>query len=107
MKKLSLVLVALLIFFSIVTPVRAGTIEKKEVDVIAQYIRETEEFHQVSGKNGEGNLIKKEDVKVSVSDAPKTADNTDIAGPVIALAISASIAGMVLKFTENRHLQRR
>lgn len=107
MKKLNLVFVALLIFFSMGTPVLAGTTEKKDVDVIAQYIRETEEFHQVPGKNGEGNLITKEDIKVSVSDAPKTADNTDIADPIIALAISASIAGMILKFTENRHLQRR
>ena len=73
MKKLSLVLVTLVIFLSAGISVLAETIEKKDVDVTAQYIQTAEGFNQGPVKNGEGSLITEEDIKVSVSDAPGTA----------------------------------
>lgn len=73
MKKLSLVLVTLMIFFSAGISVLAETIEQKDVDVTAQYIQTAEGFNQGPVKNGEGSLTTEEGVKVSVSDAPGTA----------------------------------
>lgn len=73
MKKLSLVLVTLMIFFSAGISVLAETIEQKDVDVTAQYIQTAEGFNQGPVKNGEGSLITEGGVKVSVSDAPGTA----------------------------------
>lgn len=73
MKKLSLVLVALMIFFSVGISVLAETIEQKDVDVTVQYIQTAEGFNQGPVKNGEGSLITEGGVKVSVSDAPGTA----------------------------------
>lgn len=73
MKKLSLVLVTLMIFFSAGISVLAETIEQKDVDVTAQYIQTAEGFNQGPVKSGEGSLTTKEGVKVSVSDAPGTA----------------------------------
>lgn len=73
MKKLSLVLVTLMIFFSAGISVLAETIEQKDVDVTAQYIQTTEGFNQAPVKNGEGSLTTEEGVKVSVSGAPGNA----------------------------------
>ena len=73
MKKLSLVLITLMVFFSAGISVLAETIEQKDVDVTAQYIQTAEGFNQAPVKNGEGSLTTEEGVKVSVSDAPGTA----------------------------------
>lgn len=73
MKKLSLVLITLMVFFSAGISVLAETIEQKDVDVIAQYIQTAEGFNQAPVKNGEGSLTTEEGVKVSVSGAPGNA----------------------------------
>ena len=73
MKKLSLVLITLMVFFSAGISVRAETIEQKDVDVTAQYIQTAEGFNQAPVKNGEGSLTTEEGVKVSVSGAPGNA----------------------------------
>ena len=70
MKKLSLVLITLMVFFSAGISVLAETIEQKDVDVTAQYIQTAEGFNQAPVKNGEGSLTTEEGVKVSVSGAP-------------------------------------
>ena len=73
MKKLSLVLITLMVFFSAGISVLAETIEQKDVDVTAQYIQTAEGFNQAPVKNGEVSLTTEEDVKVSVSGAPGNA----------------------------------
>ena len=73
MKKLSLVLITLMVFFSAGISVLAETIEQKDVDVTAQYIQTAEGFNQAPVKNGEGSLTTEEGVKVSVSGAPGNA----------------------------------
>ena len=73
MKKLSLVLITLMVFFSAGISVLAETIEQKDVDVTAQYIQTAEGFNQAPVKNGEGSLTTEEGVKVSVSCAPGNA----------------------------------
>ena len=73
MKKLSLVLITLMVFFSAGISVLAETIEQKDVDVTAQYIQTAEGFNQAPVKNGEGSLTTEEGVKVSVFGAPGNA----------------------------------
>ena len=73
MKKLSLVLITLMVFFSAGISVLAETIEQKDVDVPAQYIQTAGGFNQAPVKNGEGSLTTEEGVKVSVSGAPGNA----------------------------------
>lgn len=74
MKKLSLVLITLMVFFSAGISVLAETIEQKDVDVTAQYIQTDEGFNQAPVKNGEGSLTTEEGVKVSVSGAREMPD---------------------------------
>ena len=73
MKKLSLVLISLMVFFSAGISILAETIEQKDVDVTVQYIQTAEGFNQAPVKNGEGSLTTEEGVKVSVSGAPGNA----------------------------------
>lgn len=73
MKKLSLVLITLMVFFSAGISVLAETIEQKDVDVTARYIQTAEGFNQAPVKNGEGSLTTEEGVKASVSGAPGNA----------------------------------
>lgn len=73
MKKISLIVVALMIFFSAGVSVSAETVEQQDVDVIAQYIQTTEGLNKAPIENGKGSLTTEEGSTVSVSGAPGTA----------------------------------
>lgn len=73
MKKISLILVALMIFFSVGISVSAETVEQQDIDVIAQYIQTTEGLNKAPIENGKGSLTTEEGGTVSVSGAPGTA----------------------------------
>ena len=73
MKKISLILVALMIFFSAGISVSAETVEQQEIDVIAQYIQTTEGLNKAPIENGKGSLTTEEGGTISASGAPGTA----------------------------------
>ena len=100
MKKLSLVLITLMVFFSAGISVLAETIEQKDVDVTAQYIQTAEGFNPAPVKNGEGSLTTEEGVKVSVSGAPGNARYLVIC-PILKLSL-IHISPLIKQIMEKR-----